>query len=414
MGVTAQFSKKAKYMLHAGMQAIGSITAAALVTLSGAGSPALAQTPYSNYIPTAVPTVTTQLVSGTAAAPGRVGVDRAGNVFYIGHGTGTATLYEIPAAIPAVTITTPTALISGLGLANSNSAFVDSAGTLWVSEGNGGPGGLIVIPAINGIPNTSTLVGTGGLPATSITTACTAGPTTPCVYTGTSLGSSVAGLQVGDIYSTGTGTVYLVDVKDNTSGGSYNRVVQFSTATASSATVLADKLTFNPYAQVTVAGDGNPYYCDGVTGNTAGGLVSLVSGGVLSTVANTPTATLTLLNGGVKVTAATGITTDPWGDLVISGTKQLSEVPLELGALNFPDEFGLLIAVSGANAPVAITANNINYGGSMDIHGNYYYASATNVGLIEVGGHNFGMVNVGTEITMAAPYIDITWGIPSY
>jgi len=392
-----------------------------MVSISVLAGSASAQTnPYSPYIPNAVPTATTTLYTAgsTTISPGRVGVDKAGNVFYIGHASGAAaTLYELPAASPAVTIATPRPLISGLGQLNSNSAFVDASGTLWLSNGNGAGGPLFEIPAANGVPNVAAITGNSGyvatgLPLSAITTACSASSTAPCVWSASSISSTFTGLQVGDVYSDGAGNVYLVDLGDSVSNGTYNRVIQFNTATTGTANVLADKLTTNPYGQVTVAGDHNVYYCDSVTGNTKGGAVYLVSGGIVSLVENTANSSLTLLNGIVKVTSATGITVDPWGDLIISGAKQISEVPIEQGGtLNFLDQFNLLIAVSGSNSPVA--TNNVTYGGSMDVHGNYYFASTTNVMLTEVGGHNFGAVNVGTEVTTAAPYIDITWDIPT-
>lgn len=393
---------------------------AIMVSLSVFTASAAAQTnPYSSYIPNAVPTATTTLYSAgsTTISPGRVGVDKAGDVFYIGHASGSGgTLYEIPAASPAVTITAPTPLISGLGQLNSNSAFVDAAGVLWLSNGNGAGGPLFEIPAANGVPNVAAIKGSSsygatGLPLSTITSACSATSTAPCVWSAASINSSFTGLQIGDVYSDGAGNVVLVDLGDSVSNGSYNRVIQFNTSAVGTINVLADKLTTNTYAQVTVAGDGNVYYCDSVTGNATGGLVSLVSNGTLTTVGNIANSTLTLLNAIVKVAAATGVTADPWGDLIISGPKQLSEVPMEQGALNFVDQFNLLVAVSGSNSPVA--SNNVMYGGSIDVHGNYYFASANNVMLTEVGGHNFGNVNLGTEVTTAVPYVDITWDIPT-
>jgi hypothetical protein len=394
---------------------------AAMISIAVFTGSAVAQTnPYSPYIPNAVPTATTTLYSAgsTVISPGRVGVDRAGNVFYIGHSSGSnGTLYEIPAASPAVTITTPVPLISGLGQLNSNSAFVDISGTLWLSNGNGAGGPVFEIPTANGVPNVAAIRSSSsysatGLPLSSVTAACTATSTTACVWPASSINSAFTGLQIGDVYSDGAGNVYLVDLGDSVSNGSYNRVIQFNTSEPGTANVLADKLTTNTYAQVTVAGDGNVYYCDSVTGNTKGGSVYLVSSGIVTLVENTANSSLTLLNGIVKVTAATGITVDPWGDLIISGAKQISEVPIEQGgALNFLDQFNLLVAVSGSNSPVA--TNNVAYGGSIDVHGNYYFASTTNVMLTEVGGHNFGAVNVGTEVTTTAPYIDITWDIPT-
>ncbi len=259
-----------------------SVMLAVLADVSGVMVSAGAQTPYSSYIPTAVPTATSTLFTSgaTAISPGRVAVDKAGNAFYIGHvSSSTGTLYEIPASSPVVTVSSPTPLISGLGAANSNSAFVDAAGTLWVSNGNGSGGALIEIPASNGVPNTAAITGNSnygstGLPLTNITTACTAASTTACTWSASSIGSSLTGLQIGDVYSDGSGNVYLVDIGDNVSGGAYNRVVQFKTSAAGTLNVLADHLTTNTYAQVTVAGDGSAYYCDSVTGNSSGGLVS--------------------------------------------------------------------------------------------------------------------------------------------
>jgi len=392
---------------------------AVLVDVSGMLAPAAAQTPYSSYIPTAVPTATSTLYTNgtTAISPGRVGADKAGNSFYVGHVSGSSsTLYEIPASSPVVTVLAPTPLISGLGQLNSNSAFVDSVGNLWVSNGNGSGGSLIEIPASNGIPNISAITGSSnygssGLPLTTSATACTATSTTPCTWSASSIGSSFAGLQIGDVYSDGSGNIYLVDVGDTVSAGAYNRVIQFKPSAPGTITVLADKLKTNTYAQITAAGDGNIYYCDNVTGNSAGGLVSAISNGSLTTVANLHSASLTLLNAIVEVTAATGITADPWGNLIISGPAQLSEVPLESGVLNFADQFNLIVAVSGANAPMA--TNNVTYGGTFDVHGSYYYASTSNIMQVQVNGYNFGQVNVGTQVTTTAPYLNITWSLPS-
>jgi len=388
--------------------------------LAGCMVSAGAQNPYSSYIPTAVPTATSTLFSNgaTSISPGRVAVDKAGNAFYVGHVTGSAsTLYEIPAASPVVTVTTPTALISGLGQTGSNSAMVDAAGTLWVSNGNGSGAALIEIPASNGIPNIAAITGSSnynstGLPFINVSVSCTSASTAACIWSAGSISSSLTSLQIGDVYSDGNGNVYLVDVSDSVSAGAYNRVIEFNTSIIGTISVLADKLTSNAYAQVTVAGDGNVYYCDSVTGNSSGGLVSVISSGSLTTVANVSNASLTLLNGIVKVTAATGITSDIWGNLIISGPKQLAEVPLENGALNFADQFNLIVAISGSNAPMY--SNNVVYGGTFDVHGSYYYASATNIMQVQVNGYNFGKVNVGTEVTTAAPYFTLTWDIPSY
>lgn len=389
-----------------------------VMILSSLSTTASAQNPYSPYIPTAVPTATTTLYTAPASvSPGRIGVDKAGNVFYVAHTTGvSSTLYELPVSTTTGIVGAPVALLSGLGL-NSNSSFVDVAGALWVSNGNGIGGALIKVPAGNGTPNTASITSNAaytslGLPLAAITTPCTATSTTTCTWAASSISSNLTSLQIADIFSDGNGNVYLADSADNISSGTYNRVVQFTTTSpASSLNLLADRLSSNVYAELTVAGDGNLYYCDSATGNSKGGLVSLVSGGSLTTVGNTPTSSLTLLNAIVKVAAATGITSDPWGNLIISGPVQISEVPLENGALNFIDEFNLLVATSGGNAPTF--SSNITYGGTFDVHGSYYYANATKVMETQIGGYNFGKVPVGTLVTTAAPFLNITWDLPS-
>ncbi|MDR3734099.1 MAG: chitobiase/beta-hexosaminidase C-terminal domain-containing protein [Acidobacteriaceae bacterium] len=390
-----------------------------LLALASVRSAAAATLP--SYIPTATPTATSILFTNgaTSISPGRVATDKVGNVFYVGHVAGSAsTLYEIPATSPTVAVATPTPLLAGLGQVNANSAFVDAAGTLWVSNGNGSGGALIEIPASNGLPNVATITGNGsyssstGLALSTITTACNSAPSAPCVWSASSIGSSLTSLQISDVYSDGSGNVYLVDASDSVSGGAYNRVIKFSTSAPGAITILADNLASNVYAQVTVAGDGKVYYCDSVTGHTGGGLVSLVSSGALTTVGNLASTALTLASTAVEVTASTGITTDPWGNLIISGATQISEIPLENGVLTFADEFTPLVAITGSND--LMYTNNAIYGGTFDVHGNYYYASTTNIMLTQIGGYNFGKVNVGTEVTTAAPYINITWNVPSY
>lgn len=401
---------------------------AALGDFSGVMGAASAQSnPYSSYIPVAVPTATSTLFTNgsTAISPGRVGVDKLGNTFYVAHVSGSASaLYEIPNTGIAGTTNSPTPLITGLGQVNSNSVFVDAAGALWVSNGNGTGGSLIEIPAVDGVPNVAAITGNSnygstGLPMTNVTDTCSATSTAPCTWSASSIESNLTALQIADIYSDGAGNVYLVDLADSVSNGAYNRVVQFKTSAAGTLNVIADKLTTNAYAQVTVAGDGKIYYCDSLTGNSSGGAVSVINGGSLTAVGNTATTSLTLVNPIVKVYSssgtgtpdATGITTDPWGSLIISGPTQLSEVPLEAGALNFLDEFNLLLA-SGSQAPMS--SNHVVYGGTFDVHGSYYYATTTNIMQVQVNGYNFGKINVGTEVTTTAPYLNITWGLPSY
>jgi sugar lactone lactonase YvrE len=389
---------------------------AALAAIVG-GSLAHAATPYSYYIPTAIPTATSTLYTGSASiTPGRIGVDKLGNVFYIGHASGsTSTLYEIPVASPVVTVSSPTALVSGLGSANANGVFVDAGGNLWVSNGNGSGGALLEIPASSGVPNTAAITGnaaySSGLAISAITTACTSSSTDPCLWAASSILSSLSSLQIGDIYSDGAGNLVLVDVNDSVSSGSYNRILSFATSSKGSAKVLADKLTSNAYAQATVAGDGNVYYCDSVTGNSSGGLVSQVSSGTLTTIGNLSKGSLTLNSVLANVSAATGVTTDPWGNLIMTGAKQISEIPMEGGVLATAEQFLVLFSASSTYSPVY--TNNILYGGSFDVHGNYYYATNTNIMQTQVNGYNFGNVNVGNEVTTAAPYLNMTWSLAS-
>jgi hypothetical protein len=361
----------------------------------------------STYIPNGVPTVTSTLTASIAS--GRVGVDKAGNVFYINHASP-YTLYELPATAPGA----PVPLIYGLAATGSNAAFVDAGGVLWVTV-NAGNRTLIEIPAINGIPNTALITGNGsyssaggGLAASVISTACTAVPTAPCSWGNSSIATNVTSSisAIVDVYSDGGGNVYFLDDYDATSSGGYDRIIRFNTNTPATGYLLADSLGVsgggqNTVAQLTVAGDGNVYYVDSITHGGATGTTYLI-GSTTATTAGTPrpVGSTASLGSAVEVLPgkAVGVSTDPWGNLIIAGTLQISEVPFESGSLNFVDEFGLVNASgqTAPNFPMAPTAGNINYGGTFDIHGGYYYASSANVMQEQIGGYNFGPVPVGT------------------
>jgi len=386
----------------------------------------------SNYIPVAVNSTTTTLYgnSSTSTTPGRVGVDKAGNVFFINHpSSGTATLYEIPASAP----TTQVPLLSGLALTGSNAAFVDASGALWVTVDNSSLT-LAVIPASSGIPNTALVTGISGYSSTTglavtntavATCSSTATPTTLCAY-GTNIASTVTGGYVNmivDVYSDGAGNIIALDAYDTTSAGGYDRIIRFSTSAATTGYLLADKLSQgvgnqNTVAQIAVAGDGNVYWVDSTTHSGATGYTYLV-GAATATTSATPTrvGNTSSIGSTVQIASAVGLSTDPWGNLVISGTTSIAEVPLESGALNFADEFLLVYATGQASAqfPIAGTANNIREGGSFDSHGNYYFASAYNVNLVQIGSFNFGSASIGTLVSPASystPLsIDLTFNI---
>jgi hypothetical protein len=373
----------------------------------------------SNYIPTVVPSATVTLTTSTAS--GRVGVDKAGNVFYINHASP-YTLYELPAATP----TTPVPLIYGLASSGSNAAFVDASGVLWVTA-NTSNQPLVEVPASNGIPNTALVTGNGsyisangGLPVGTITTLCTATPTTLCSWGSSSIATNVTSNITGivDVYSDGAGNVFLMDAYDATSSGAYDRIIRFKTSAPATGYLLADNLGVggggqNTVAQLTVAGDGNVYYVDSKTHSTANGNTYLI-GSATATSSATPTQVGVSASIGTTVEVvsgkAVGISTDPWGNLIIVGATQISEVPLEAGSLNFVDEFAVanvtgVTSTVAAYFPMFATVANINYGGTFDPHGTYYYASSTNVMQEQIGGYNFGSVSVGTLTTAYIDYI---------
>ncbi len=352
----------------------------------------------SNYVPPIVATSnTTLLSSATSISPGRVGVDRAGNVYYIVNGGTSSTLMEIPATVPAVITSTPVTLVTGLGQYNAYSAFVDAKGNLWVTVGNGTAtvGGstdylsLIEIPAVNGLPNTAAIPAGGESLSALDATHCSATPTTPCTYQNYKLNSPASspinGPQVADLFVDASGNVYFVDVYDNTSTGKYNVLAKVNLAAGGTATVLATNLPSSGRSQVAVDGAGNVFYFDATTG-----VVSQVSGGVLTTVGNTPSIPT------AQVTTATGISADSYGNLYIAGASQLSEVPFEGTSVNFADEFGIV------NGLGSTTNNAISYGGGIDPYGNYYYAynsgSATNIQDLQINSYNFGKVAVGSLV----------------
>ena len=127
-------------------------------------------------------------------------------------------------------------------------------------------------------------------------------------------------------------------------------------------------------------------------------------------VGNAPT-----LGGVVAIASgtATGISTDYWGNLIINSPLIVSEVPLENGSLNFFDEFCLVNATgqSSPTFPIAAAAGNVNYGGTFDVHGSYFYASSSNVMEMQINGYNFGSVPLGT--LKAGPYTDAFFMVSS-
>ena len=371
---------------------------ALVATLAIAASPACA---LSNYVPPIVTTANTTLFSSSAAiSPGQVAVDKAGNVFYVSHNSlsSTFTLFEIPYAAPAVTVTTPVTLITGLGQYNSNGLFVDPKGNLWIANGNGSatpPGGssesigLIEIPASNGIPNTGALT-TGGETVGAIAAVnCSATSTVPCVWQDNTFATNITNyyVQPSSLYVDGSGNVYFVDYYDGITSGAHNRIVKFNISSPGTGALLADTLTHNNAAQVALDGAGNLYYADSPTGG-GNGTVNVVSGGALTPVG----ASATIAS--AQIASATGVSSDAWGNLYISSGAQLSEVPFEGTSLNFADEFGIVGGLS---------STGITYGGIVDSNGNYYYAynsgSATTIQQLQINSYNFGSVNIGTLVT---------------
>ncbi len=91
-------------------------------------------------------------------------------------------------------------------------------------------------------------------------------------------------------------------------------------------------------------------------GSTSGSLTGIASYQV--------TASPTITTAGAPNTAVQGIGTDQFGNLYITSSTQISEVPNEGTAVNFTDEFGI---VSG------LTTNAI-FSPSVDGNGNIYFA----------------------------------------
>jgi Chitobiase/beta-hexosaminidase C-terminal domain/NHL repeat len=378
------------------------LTNGAFVALIGLCAPmALGQ----SYIPPFVSAATTTLFSGASSlSPGQVAVDKAGNVFYINHASPFS-LYEIPYTAPAAATTTPVLLVTGLGQYNSNGLFVDPKGNLWVANGNGTgtPSGgtqeyigLLEIPAgTNGLPNTAAITAGGETVGQLAAANCSATSTVPCVWQDSAYATNLTGYyaQPSSLYVDGSGNVYFVDYYDNTSTGKYNRIVKFNTATPGTGTLLADNLPSNNAAQIALDGAGVVYYADSVTGNGSGGKVSSVSAGTLTTVGTTASSSL------LQITSATGVASDAYGNLYISGTsngvQQVSEVPFEGSAIKFADEFGV---ASGS----AALANSVSYGGAVDANGNYYYANSSMIVQVQLNQYNFGNVPVGTFVTPAS------------
>jgi hypothetical protein len=365
-----------------------------LVILGSLGTLAFAQ---SSYVPPIVGTTTTTIFSNNNNEFGTsrtVAADKAGNVYFLDNLTPPGNFYEIPHATPAATITTPVLLITGLCQYCSLSVFVDPNGNLWLNDG----ASLDEIPALNGIPNTSLIPSGGDTLSTIENVSCTVPATAPCSFSGLAGNLTLGYGQFSTGYVDGSGNAYLVDGYDIASQGAYNRLVEINLSNPGTGTLLADKLTSNDTAQLTLGGDGKLYYLDNYDGQndsggnptngTGSGLVSLVSGwtsttpGTLTTVGNTATIA------SAEISKAVSISTDVYGNLYIAGQFQVSEVPLEGTTLNFADEFGI----------TSNLANMIFSGGQVDANGNYYYSSWNTINEVQVG-YNFGTVDVGSDVT---------------
>ena len=359
---------------------------------------AMAQT----YVPAIVPTASTTLYTSSAViSPGRVAVDRAGNVYFVAVVGSSSTLMEIPAATQTGTNPAPVTLITGLGQYNSKAAVVDINGNLWASTGNQEQENssdyvdLVEIPALNGVPNIA-LVGSSGISlATADANHCTATGAAVCTVLNYKLNDAsavVAGPQVLDFSIDGSGNITYVDIGDNNLPSGKARVVKSNVYNGNGA-VLAT-VTQDYSGQVAVDGAGNVYYC-----SPSAASVSVVTGGSTTTVG------MTAKLGAAAVTAPSGISGDLYGNLFIAGGGQLSEVPFEGTTLNFLDEFGIVTSLS----------NGISNGGSVDQNGNYYYAyngsSTTKIQQLQINTYNFGSVPVGTTVssssTPAAPSLNL-------
>jgi sugar lactone lactonase YvrE len=390
------------------LQHVASASVAAALSLSA--SAVLAQ----SYVPAIVPTASTTLYTSAAViSPGRVAVDRAGNVYMVAVVGSSSTLMEIPAATQTGTNAAPVTLITGLGQYNSKAAVVDANGNLWASTGNQEQENssdyvdLVEIPALNGVPNTG-LVGSGISLATADANHCTATGTAVCTvlnYKLNDAAATVAGPQVLDFSIDASGNIIYVDIGDNSLPSGKARVVK-SNVYNGNGTVLAT-VTQDYNGQVAEDGAANVYYC-----SPGASTVSLVTGGSLTPVG------MTAKLGSAAVTAPTGISGDIYGDLFIAGGAQLSEVPFEGAALNFLDEFGIITGLT----------NSISSGGALDQNGNYYFdsngTSATKILQLQINTYNFGSVPVGSTVssssTPVAPslnlYVNVapSSGISSY
>jgi hypothetical protein len=372
-----------------------------LAAVIGVASTAAAQ----SYIPPVVTTATTILTTSSGSAPGQPAVDKAGNVYFINHNSP-FTLYEIPAASPAVTNAAPVALVTGVGQYNSNGVFVDPKGNLWAANGNGSASvggsteyvGFLEIPAgANGVPNVAAL-SAGETVAQMGATNCTSTTTVPCLWQSNTFATNITSYysQPSALFVDASSNVYFVDYN----GGN---IIKFNTATPGTGTLLAAEPTKNNAASVAVDGAGNVYYCDSAStayGAGGSGKVSLVTGGALTTVGATATITSALIS------SCTGISADQFGNLYIAGlnasnSNQISEVPFEGTALNFSDQFGIVTALT----------DTLVYAINNDANGNVYYANSNDVDQVQVNGYNFGNVAVGKTVSPssspAAPSLNL-------
>ena len=347
-----------------------------------------------SYVPPIVASAATTLFNnnGSQIGRGQMTADKAGNVFFVGNGVYSGStlvpdVYEIPHTTPAATTTTPVPIFTGLGQYSSYGMSLDPNGNLWLLDGST----LVELPGSHGIPNTSLIPSGGDSLSAAEGVNCTVPATVPCKFSGLAGNLTGGYAGYGSVSVDALGNVYLLDVGDNVSHGAYNRIFETTLSNPGTGTVLADNIgtTANANAQIALAGDGNLYYVDNYDSPgyppSGSGVVSLVSGGTLTAVGNTAT------NPSAEVSQAVNINSDAYGNLIILGATQLSEVPLEGTTLNFADEFGIL-----KNTTSGVTYYGAS--GTGDSNGNYYYNSGPTIVQLQLGGYNFGTVNVGSEV----------------
>jgi sugar lactone lactonase YvrE len=258
-------------------------------------------------------------------------------------------------------------LMTGLGW-NSHGLAIDPLGNLYATDLNGS---VYYIPFVSGSYEANVSAATlkaCNVPLSSDTTDCVVPIDT------TNVGYYV---QPEDIGLDAAGNLYIVDIRDNQTNGSVNRILE-ATGPTGSLTILVDNLPSSSGAQIAVDPAGDIYYADGTN-------VDYYAAG-----------SSTAVKIGTGLSGPSGVSLDAGGNLYISDSNnyRLVEIPNLGGSVNTNNQY-------------EINNQYVQNGVGIDGYGNVYYVGKYGnsinhlaMGRISFGGAALSTTTAATDLTL--------------